>query len=59
MTTTPARSVRVPDHLWDAVTTRAAHQGHTVSEIIRDALTSYITNDLNDEPDSPVPSVKP
>lgn len=39
---TPARAVRVPDTLWDAVRARAAAEGRTVTSIILDALRDYV-----------------
>lgn len=37
----PARSVRVPDELWDAVKQRAAERGETVTDVIIRALRRY------------------
>lgn len=38
---TPPRSVRVPDHVWDAARARAQAEGTTVTAVILRALTRY------------------
>lgn len=38
----PARSVRVPDELWQAAKERAAERGETVTDAILRALTRYV-----------------
>lgn len=39
---TVARTVRVPDELWDAVTAQARERGETVSDVVRRALKRYV-----------------
>lgn len=39
---TPRRTIRVPDHLWDAAVAKAAERGETVSDAIRRALERYV-----------------
>jgi antitoxin component of RelBE/YafQ-DinJ toxin-antitoxin module len=39
---TPLRNVRVDDQLWTAVQAKAAAQGRTVSDVIRDMLRRYV-----------------
>lgn len=39
--TTPPRSVRIPDHIWQAARERAERDGTTVTAIILRALTRY------------------
>lgn len=41
MSTTPARSVRIPDQVWHAAQERAAKEGTTVTAVILRALTRY------------------
>jgi NRPS condensation-like uncharacterized protein len=38
---TPARSVRVPEDLWQAAKDRAEQQGETVTDVILRALKRY------------------
>lgn len=38
----PARSVRVPDELWDAAKERAAERGETVTDVVIRALKRYV-----------------
>lgn len=42
----PLRSVRVPDDLWMAALIQAAREETTVSDVVRKALTKWITEDL-------------
>lgn len=39
---TPARSVRVPEDLWQAAQRRAKEKGETVSDVILRALRRYV-----------------
>ena len=39
---TPARSVRVPQTLWDAAKERAEDNGETVTDVIVRALSEYV-----------------
>jgi plasmid stability protein len=39
---TPARNVRVPDDLWDAVKVKAASEGRTVTDVLLAALRRYV-----------------
>jgi hypothetical protein len=39
---TRARSVRVPDDLWDAALAATAANGETVSDVVRRALAVYV-----------------
>jgi len=39
---TPMRYVRIPDPLWNQARTTAAEHGDNLSEIIRQALVSYV-----------------
>ncbi len=38
----PARSVRVPDDLWQAAKDRAAERGETVTDVLVRALRRYV-----------------
>lgn len=38
----PARSVRVPDPLWEAAKVRAAERGETVTDVLVRALRRYV-----------------
>jgi len=42
MPNTPNHTIRVPDHLWDAVAARAADYGETVTDVITHALWEYL-----------------
>lgn len=42
---TPKRSVRVEDELWDAAKEAADKRGDNLSDILRDRLKSYLTED--------------
>jgi hypothetical protein len=44
--TTPLRSVRIPDGLWDTASRTALKNGETVSDVIREALRAYIEQHL-------------
>ena len=39
---TPARSVRVPQPLWDAAKESAEHNGETVTDVIVRSLSEYV-----------------
>ena len=39
---TPARSVRVPEDLWQAALVRAQERGETVTDVILRALRRYV-----------------
>jgi hypothetical protein len=39
---TPPRSVRVPDDLWQAAKARAEDKGETVTDVLVRALTNYV-----------------
>jgi hypothetical protein len=39
--TTPLRSVRVPEDLWQAATVVANRNGETISDVVREALREY------------------
>lgn len=39
---TAHRTVRIEDGLWDAAKTKAAAEGVSLSDVIRDALRTYI-----------------
>jgi predicted DNA binding CopG/RHH family protein len=41
---TPIRTVRVGASLWEAVQRKAASEGRTVSEIVREALERYVAS---------------
>ena len=43
---TKVRTVRIDDALWDAAQAKAAEQGDNLSEIIRRALTEYVSTGL-------------
>jgi predicted DNA binding CopG/RHH family protein len=45
---TPHRTIRVRGSLWKAAQEKAAKEGTTVSEVLRDALERYVQ-----EPDTP------
>lgn len=38
----PARTVRVPDELWNAARDKAADRGEILSDIVRRALRDYV-----------------
>lgn len=40
---TPIRGVRVPDDLWQAAQAKAAAEGRTVSEVVREMLEQYVS----------------
>ncbi len=40
---TPLRNIRVPDDLWDAAKQKAQAEGTTLTEVIKRALTRYVT----------------
>lgn len=39
---TPIRGVRVPDDLWRAAQDKAAAEGRTVSEVVRELLAGWL-----------------
>jgi hypothetical protein len=39
---TPARSVRIPDELWQAVQVKASETGETATDVITRALRRYV-----------------
>lgn len=39
---TTVKGVRIPDDLWDAVKAKAAEDGRTASEVVRDLLTQWV-----------------
>ena len=39
------RGIRIPDDLWQAALTLARSRGENLSDIIRNALTTYITHE--------------
>lgn len=39
--TTPRRTVRIPDALWNAAQDKAEREGESVSDVIRRALEEY------------------
>lgn len=42
---TPAHSVRVDQDLWDAASAKAAGEGHTIADVIRELLWVYVTGE--------------
>lgn len=42
MTPTTHRTVRVPDSIWDPARQRAAQEGVTMTDVIRQALVAYV-----------------
>ncbi|WP_407932996.1 ribbon-helix-helix protein, CopG family [Herbiconiux daphne] len=44
---TPKRGFRIPTDLYEAAQAKAAVEGRTVSDVVRDALTRYV-QDVND-----------
>jgi hypothetical protein len=40
--TTPLRSVRVPEDLWQAAIIVANRNGETISDVVREALREYV-----------------
>lgn len=38
----PARTVRVPDELWQAARAKADERGDNVSQVVREALRRYV-----------------
>lgn len=44
----PARTVRVPDDLWDAARELAESRGDNVSNVLRDALRRYVARNQRD-----------
>lgn len=41
---TPIRGVRIPDDQWAAVQAKAASEGRTASDVVRDLLTEYVAD---------------
>lgn len=41
---TPLRNVRISDALWDSAKQKAADEGRTVSEVMRELLEKYVQN---------------
>lgn len=41
---TPIRGVRIPDDLWAAVQAKAASEGRSASDVVRDLLTEYVAD---------------
>lgn len=39
---TPIRGVRIPDDLWAAVQAKAAAEGRTASDVVRDLLAAWV-----------------
>jgi hypothetical protein len=39
---TPARSVRIPDEIWDALRARADERGETITDVVLRALRAYL-----------------
>lgn len=39
---TPQRTIRLDDELWTAARAKAASEGRTVSDVVREALEAYI-----------------
>lgn len=39
---TPMRTVRIADELWNAALAVATRQGETVSDVVREALATYV-----------------
>ena len=42
---TPRRSIRVPDHVWNAARNKARRRGSTVSEVVRRSLERWVNKD--------------
>lgn len=40
---TPHRTVRIADHVWEPAQERAAENSETVTDVVRRALTEYVT----------------
>jgi len=41
---TTIRGIRIPDELWDAARGKASADGRNISEVIREALESYVSD---------------
>ncbi|MGZ4621479.1 MAG: ribbon-helix-helix domain-containing protein [Blastococcus sp.] len=39
---TPRRTIRIPDHLWEAAQAKAEARGDNLSDVIRRALERYV-----------------
>lgn len=39
---TPARSIRIPDEVWEALRRRADERGETIADVVRRALRAYL-----------------
>lgn len=39
---TPLRNIRVSDELWNAVKQKAAAEGRTISDVVRELLEKYV-----------------
>ena len=48
MTSTPQRSIRIPDPLWSRVQTQAAREGVSVSDLVRGLIAGWLDGDDND-----------
>ncbi|MEB3023467.1 MULTISPECIES: hypothetical protein [Mycolicibacter] len=44
MTTTPRRTIRIPDAEWDAGLAKAQAQGQTLTDVLRRLLASYLVS---------------
>lgn len=42
MAAMPLRNIRVDDELWEAVADKAAVEGRTASEVVRELLTAWV-----------------
>jgi len=45
MASTPLRAIRVPDSEWVPAQERALENGETVTDVVRRALTEYVTSE--------------
>lgn len=39
---TPRRTIRIPDHLWNAASEKAKERGEDLSSVLREALERYV-----------------
>ena len=56
---TQGRSIRVPDHLWQAVGDAAVRDGTTCTAVVVAALEAYLTPPPPQDPDRGSPEVAP
>lgn len=49
MSSTPIRTVRISDSLWEEAQAAASERGENLSDVIREALREYVGNHVNEK----------